>query len=195
MFFKLLHKDHENCGHHHHDSQREGEGEEQKIRVIPEKKELEFKDFLAQFSEIELPISIHSETIREIEAEQEPLNAAWIYHFILDQKNADDFTEFSACFHIKEIKEFHAIIYWEASLEGNAYFLATFDKKGKLIDHKLIAGTVYLEDGVKQLVCTIAKDWSIHRGEGQLGSLGQIVHTEPKITFMQISKEGEIVED
>ena len=101
-----------------------------------------------------------------------------------------------ACFKIPETKNFTAIVYWQASLEGNAFFIATFSKAGNLIDHRLIAGTLYLEDGMKQLVCTIAKDWSINRAEGILGSNGEILKEEnPKITFMQITMEGEIVED
>jgi hypothetical protein len=46
------------------------------------------------------------------------------------------------------------------------------------------------------LVCSIAKDWSINRVEGILGPNGEIVKTDdPKMTFMQISMDGEIVED
>ena len=116
--------------------------------------------------------------------------------FVLEEEQIDEFTEFMACFSIPDTKKYHAIVYWQASLEGNAFFLATFSKAGNLLDHRLIAGTLYLEDGMKQLVCSIGKDWTIHRVEGMLGANGEIIKVDdPKITFMQLTLEGEIIED
>jgi hypothetical protein len=209
--FKLFHKDEgqghhkkdhncsDDCNHEHHEHVHEHEHEHEevaeKIRIIPKKSELFFSDFLMLFPEIELPITLSTDAQREIELVNEPLNAAWIARFVLDEAQIDEFTEFMACFKIPDTKDFVAVVYWQASLEGNAFFLATFSKDSSLIDHRLIAGTLYLEDGMKQLVCSIGKDWSINRVEGLLGSKGEIIKTDdPKITFMQITLEGEIVE-
>jgi hypothetical protein len=198
--FKLYHKD--DGGHHKHDHKcgadctHEHHHDDEQIKIIPQKKDLVFSDFVSLFPEITLPLTLSTDTQREIELVNEPLNAAWMGKFVLDETQIDDFTEFMACFRIPDTKDFIALVYWQASLEGNAFFLTTFSKNSSLIDHKLIAGTLYLEDGMKQLVCSIAKDWSINRVEGMLGANGEIVKVDdPKITFMQISIEGEIVED
>jgi hypothetical protein len=199
--FKVYHKD-DVHGHHQHDHtcgadcNHDHTHEGGNISIIPQKKELIFVDFVNIFPDISLPITLSTDTQREIESVNEPLNAAWMVKFVLDESQIDDFTEFMACFKIPETKDFIALVYWQASLEGNAFFLATFSKSGSLIDHKLIAGTLYLEDGMKQLVCSIAKDWSINRVEGMLGANGEIIkEDDPKMTFMQISMDGEIIED
>jgi hypothetical protein len=200
--FKVYHKD-DGRGHHKHDhtcgsdcNHDHHHHEEETVVIIPQKKELLFSDFVSLFPEISLPITLSTDAQREIELHNEPLNAAWMGKFVLDENQIDDFTEFMAGFKIPDTKDFTALVYWQASLEGNAFFMSTFSKSGSLIDHKLIAGTLYLEDGMKQLVCSIAKDWTINRVEGILGANGEIVKIDdPKMTFMQISMDGEIVED
>jgi hypothetical protein len=209
--FKLFHKDGEHghhqhhehkcgdgCNHDHHEEHVDHEHDlgEDKIVIIPPKKELHFAEFLELFPAIELPMTLSTDAQRQISDVQEPLNAAWMARFVLDEEQIDEFTEFMACFSIPDTKNYHAIVYWQASLEGNAFFLATFSKAGNLLDHRLIAGTLYLEDGMKQLVCSIGKDWTIHRVEGMLGANGEIIKVDdPKITFMQMTLEGEIIED
>ncbi len=193
MRHQLFHKD-SGLGHHQHDHHHPEETEKQAI--IPPKQALRFEDFLLLFPPMPLPISLNSDSQRLIAEVNDPLHAVWVTHFILDEKEVDEFTEFMPCFSLPDTEKFHAIVYWQASLEGNAFFLATFGKGGHLIDHRLLAGTLYLEDGMTQLVCSIGADWSIHRAEGRLGSKGEIIKDgDPKTTFMQITLEGEVVED
>lgn len=211
MMIKLYHKDGDNDGHQHykqehqhvhgpgcnHDHEHEDEElTEETVQIIPPKKELHFYEFLELFPVVELPITLSTDAQRQISEVQEPLNAAWMARFVLDPDQIDEYTEFMSCFRIPDTKDFSAVVYWQASLEGNAFFLATFSKAGNLIDHRLIAGTLYLEDGLKQLVCSIAKDWTINRVEGKLGANGEIIKSDdPKVTFMQITLEGEVLED
>lgn len=193
--YRFFHKDGEHGCTHHHDHEHEDHQKESKQPIIPPKIELRFEDFLNLFPPIELPVSITSDTQRMLAEVQEPLNAVWMLRFVLDVTEVDEYTEFMPCFSIPNTDNFFAIVYWQASLEGNAYFLATFNKAGVVIDHRLIAGTLYLEDGMTQLVCTIAADWSIHRIEGQLGPQGEIIKTEkPKATYLQVTLDGEIIE-
>ena len=199
--FKVYHKD-DGHGHHKHDHtcgadcNHDHQHEAENISIIPKKKDLTFSDFVSIFPDVSLPVTLSTDAQRQIESVNEPLNAAWMSKFVLDESQIDDFTEFMACFKIPDTKDFLALVYWQASLEGNAFFLTTFSKNGNLLDHKLVSGTLYLEDGMKQLVCSIAKDWSINRVEGILGPNGEIVKTDdPKMTFMQISMDGEIIED
>jgi len=166
--------------------------------IIPKKKEkLRFEDFLNFFPAVELPLSISSDTEKLISEAHEPLNAAWMYEFVLEYgEELDEFTEFMPCFCLAQSEKFLGLVYWQASLEGSAYFLATFSPAGHIIDHKILAGTLYLEDGIKQMVCTVAKDWSIQRVEGQIDAQGQLLKentTESK--RLQVTLDGEILED
>ena len=104
------------------------------------------------FPPIELPFSITSDTERQIAQVHDPLNPAWVVQFLLDPDQLDEYTEFMPCFSIPKTENFYGIIYWQASLEGNAYFLTTFSKSGNIIDHKIIAGSLYLEDADRKSV-------------------------------------------
>lgn len=192
---KLFHKD-SDCGHHHEPGEICNHQHENELDTEIPKTELHFSEFLKFFPKVELPLILNTDMQRQISEMQDPINAAWMEKFVLDADQIDEFTEFMPCFSIADSNAFFAIVYWQASIEGNAFFLTTFSKAGNIIDHKLLAGTLYLEDGMKQMVCSIGKDWTIHRSEGMLGPKGEIIKAEqPKITFMQMTLEGEILED
>ena len=192
---RLFHKD-SDCGHHHEPGETCTHHHDTEEKKETQKTELPFSEFLNFFPKVELPLILNTDMQRQISEMQDPINAAWMEKFVLDTDQIDEFTEFMPCFQIADSNSFSAIIYWQASLEGNAFFLTTFSKAGNIIDQKLLAGTLYLEDGMKQLVCSIGQDWTINRSEGMLGLKGEIIKSEqPKITFMQITLEGEILED
>lgn len=189
--YKFFHKDGE-CGGHHHDHQQE----EKTQTIIPPKANLNFEDFLNFFPPVELPFSITSDTERAIAQVQDPLNPAWVTRFLLDPEELDEYTEFMPCFSFPNTEKFFGIVYWQASLEGNAYFLTTFSKSGNIIDHKIIAGTIYLKDAMVQMVCSISEDWSILRSEAELLANGEInKEKEPKTKFIQMTLEGELLEE
>ena len=192
---KLFHKDGE-CGGHHHEQDDSSKKENTQPIIPASKSNLLFEDFLNLFPPIELPFSITSETERAISEVHDPLNNAWVLKFLLDPEELDEYTEFMPCFSIPDTKDFVGIVYWQASLEGNAYFLTTFSKSANIIDHKLIAGTLYLENTVKQMVCTIGQDWSLNRVAAELGAEGELlIDKEPEKVFLQITLDGEILED
>ena len=100
---------------------------------------ISFEYFLEKFPEIELPITFTDESAIEFSKNNNPLSVQMIHQFIDDQE--DEFTEYIACMCIPKTHDFHAIIYWKAALMNYQYILATYDKKGKLIDQSVIAGT------------------------------------------------------
>ncbi len=182
---KLFHKDGESGETHKHTTS-----------IITPKSELRFEDFLNLFPPIELPFSITSDTERTIAKVHDPLHPAWVTRFLLDPENLDEYTEFMPCFSIPNTEKFVGLVYWQASLEGSAYFLTTFSKSGNIIDQKIIAGTLYLKNAMVQMVCSIAEDWSILRSEAELTAQGEINKAvEPKTKFIQMTLEGELLED
>lgn len=171
-----------------------------KAHIVPEKRanQITFENFLQFFPYVELPYTITSETQRLISRKNDPLSATWLQAFVLrDNAEIDDYTEFMPCFSIADTHGFWAIVYWQATLEGSTYFLATFSKEGILIDQKKIAGTKYTEDGLYQMVCTISESWMFSCAEGKLNAEG---HSAPVSsdsthfhTALQLTGDGEIV--
>ena len=132
-------------------------------------KKLSFDDFLEKFPEVPLPVSLGENTHMEFSRRNDPISDVEIAAFIApyDTGQIDEFTEYVACFRIPKLKDFQAIIYWRAGLMDYRYIFATYNKKGELIDQRVIAGMYSDGDKLTQSVATIDGDWSIHIGSGQ----------------------------
>ena len=125
-----------------------------------------FEYFLEKFPEIELPVTLTDDSAMEFSQKNDPLPPQMIRQFI---GNADDdeFTEYIACMRIPKTYDFHAIIYWKAALMHYQYVLATYTKKGELIDKSVIAGTYSDGKSLTKSVATIEEDWIIYIVSGQ----------------------------
>ncbi len=201
----LYHKDHD-CGSSCHHEQEDDIAEQDffvkknKTRIIPTKIEnnISFPNFLNFFPPVELPYTITSDTQRLISRQNDPLSAEWMFNYVLGKEaTIDEFTEFMPCFTLPETHGFYALVYWEAAIEGTAYYLVTYALSGVIIDKIKIAGTKYDEDGLLQMVCTIGEDWMISCVEGRLDAEGKTKAVEigktHHHTYLQLSSEGEIV--
>lgn len=133
---------------------------------------VQFKHFLAQFPELELPITLSDEAQHTFSQENNPLHRLMIEQYIvpLEDVEVDEFTEFVPCFRIPETHDFHAIVYWKAELMSYQYALVTFDKKGNFINKRVLAGTYFDGDKVTKSVATIEEDWTIHIVSGQIAA-------------------------
>lgn len=200
------HHDHEcgpNCNHedHQHDVIENIETfKADKVRIIPEKKanRITFENFIQFFPMVELPYTITSDTQRLISQKCDPLSATWMFNFVLDKDAViDEYTEYMPCFSIPDTNDFFAIVFWEAGIEGSAYYLTTFSKNGILIDKKKIAGTKYNQDGLYQMVCTISPTWLFSCAEGRLDADGNTAPVSSDDdhfhTSLQLTGDGEIV--
>ncbi len=126
---------------------------------------ISFHQFLEKFPEIELPVTLTDEKITEFSAVNDPLPQLMIRQFISDDD--DEFTEYIACLRIPQTHDFHAVIYWKASLMNYQYVLATYSKTGTLIDKSVIAGTYSDGNSVTRSVATIEEDWIIYIVSGK----------------------------
>jgi len=211
---KVYHKDHDhNCGpncnhehHHDHDGQDDLEDlqafkkDKVKIKVIPEKEanQITFNNFINFFPPVELPYTITSDTQRLISLENDPMSAEWMFNFVLGKDDViDEYTEYMPCFAIPDTRDFFAIVYWEANLNGSTFYLITYSKSGVIIDKSKIAGTKYMEDGLYQMVCTISETWMFSCAEGRLDEKGNTAPVSPEESHLhhtlQMSGDGEIV--
>lgn len=128
-----------------------------------------FQHFLNLFPEVELPFTLGEQDHHSFSQQNTPIGAQIIQEFILpiEEENPDEFTEFIACLKIPDTKDFHAIVYWKAALMDYRYILATFNKKGVLIDKLVIGGTFYQDETFTSSMAKIDEDWTIYVVSGQ----------------------------
>jgi len=159
---------------------------------------IRFSHFLQKFPEIPLPITLGEEAHHAFSQRNEPLPQPMIERFIepLEEKERDEFTEFIPCFRIPKTNDFHAIVYWRAMLMSYEYTLATFSKKGELIDHRVIAGTFSDGQLLVNSVATIDDDWMIYivSGKSKADESGSIDPKASTATTLELLPEGNMVE-
>ncbi len=130
---------------------------------------VKFQHFLDTFPEIELPVTLSDDTHHDFSKENLPLPPAMIEQYIThyEASEPDEFTEYIACFRVEPVdKDFKLVVYWKAGLLNYDYVLATFDKGGKMLDKKAIAGTKVIKEDIKRTIAVIKEDLTIQVVEG-----------------------------
>ncbi len=151
-----------------------------------------FEYFLEKFPEIELPITLSDDSAIEFSKQNNPLPAPMIAQFI--DAEQDEFTEYIACVRIPNTFDFHAIIYWKATLMSYQYVLATYTKKGILIDKAVIAGTYSDGKSLTKSVATIEEDWIIYIVSGQTAADAPTYDPSTSNAFdLELLATGEII--
>lgn len=132
------------------------------------KRKINFAQFLNLFPEMELPITLTTDTHHIFSQNNSPLPQVAIETYILNNgvMTEDEFTEFVPCFRLPKTIDFHAIVFWKAALLTYEYFMMTFDKKGVFIDKRHIGGTKTVGNKLVQAISTIEDDWIIYVVEG-----------------------------
>jgi hypothetical protein len=162
------------------------------------KVKVSFTHFLERFPEIELPITLSDREHHSFSADNDPLPMPAIEKYLLpveQMDEVDEFTEFIPCFSLPGTEEFgfKAVIYWKAQLMKYEYILATFSKKGKLIDRKVIAGISSRKNEVRQSVVTIDEDWMIYIVEGVKDEESSFKADSSKAYQMELLSDGRMV--
>ena len=107
----------------------------------------------------------------------------------------DEFTEYIPCFKIPRTGDFHAVVLWKAGLMNYEYFIITFDKKGNLIEKKMIAGTQVKGDALLRTVTTIKEDWTIASVVGVVSANDDLAY-DPATSLdsmLELTPEGKIL--
>ena len=154
-----------------------------------------FQDFINAFPETELPIDLTEDTQSVFSKENRPLSKQMIEEYIVPiDDSIDEFTEYIPCFRIPRTKGFHAIVLWKAGLMNYEYFVLTFDKKGSLIEKKMIAGTQVKGDALLRTVTTIKEDWTIASVVGVVAANDDLAY-DPATSLdsiLELTHEGRI---
>lgn len=161
---------------------------------------LSFDAFIERFPEVSLPVSLTEESSSLFAAENDPLPERLIEEHILPFERLfgdvnDELTEYVPCLRLAGITEYHALVYWKASVQGYQFILATFEKGGKLIDREVIAGTYWDEDNIIRSVAKVDEDMSIYIVSGQTSaSTDQFNPDESTARELELLPDGKIVE-
>lgn len=126
--------------------------------------EVHFLDYLEIYPEIAPPLTLTDDSQIAFSKHNKPFKPLMIHKFLtLSEKDTiDEFTEFVPCFRIPNTGDFYAVIYWKAGLMNYQYTLVTYDKKGKLVDKAIIAGTTsHNGEDLVRSVASIDEDWII----------------------------------
>lgn len=152
-------------------------------------------DFIGFFPEVRLPVTLTDAMASVFSQTNPPAPQELIAQFILpyEEEAADELTEFVPCFRIPETHDFHALVYWRASLMRYQFVLLCLDKTGRLIDRKVLSGTFSRENTLIQSVATIDEDWEILVVSGQAAE-GTLYQASSSSSFrLELLPEGQIV--
>lgn len=161
---------------------------------------LSFDAFIERFPEVPLPVSLTEESSSLFAAENDPLPDRLIEEHILPverlfDEESDQLTEYVPCLRLAGITEYHAVVYWKASVQGYQFILATFEKGGKLIDREVIAGTYWDADIITRSVARIEEDMSVYIVSGQsTASTNEFNPDESTARELELLPDGKIIE-
>ncbi|TAK39319.1 MAG: hypothetical protein EPO28_10840 [Saprospiraceae bacterium] len=155
-----------------------------------------FDQFLKIFPEAALPVVIGEDAEHEFSISNPPIPALMIEDHILPlEEDADELTEFIACFRIGGLKDFQATVYWKAGVMNYQYVLCTWGKGGKLIDRHVIGGTFSDGNAITRSFARIDEDHTIYIVSGQADKSGRRYEAARSTTVeLELLPDGKIVE-
>lgn len=155
---------------------------------------MDFNQFVQQVPLAEIPLVLSGELQKQLTSLADPLPMPVIEDLMPWEATLDDMTEILVVARFEQEEGFQAILYWKAELLTYSFILATYDHKGEVIDHEIIAGTEYNNQSIKESVAIIEDDWMIFAAEGSdqiRGDLSFEAKNSRKSNFM-VEKDGRI---
>lgn len=157
----------------------------------------DIKDFLAYFPEVEPPFTLTEESLMHFKQTNEYLPFDLVAAFPEQWEGPDDedMTEYFPCLKMPKQENYQAIVYHRSALLKYEYILATLDKQGQLISHKVIAGTNYKDGFVMKSAARIDEDIIIHIVTGimQADLEADLDPENSQMMTMEIMPDGKIM--
>ena len=161
------------------------------------KKDLvKYTAFVKLFPKIDLPITVSVEDSRTYSAKNNPLKVEHIETYIDKEINSEEneLLEYVPCFKFKNTKDFDALIYFKADLMNYEYILATYDKKGNLIEKRIIAGLRSNGPIITRAVANISEDQIIYIVEGMTDANEKLYNPSTSKSYnLELMANGEII--
>ncbi len=155
-----------------------------------------FQALLDYFPEVELPITLTSDTHHIFSQENKPLPQSIIEAYLLEagRDSVGEFEEYVACFRLPAADDYIGVVVWKADLMSYEYLLKTFDKRGSLIASQVIAGTKTNGETILKRVATLDEDGIVLVAEGLAATDEESYDPERSRTFQfEISPTGDIL--
>ncbi len=155
-----------------------------------------FNHFLNKFPKVKLPQTLKEEDVRIYSANNDPLPDKLIQEFILPHEGeSDDLTEFVPCFRLAGLKDFHAVVFWKAELMNYQYIMVTYEKGGRAIDRRVLAGIVSDGNIIIRSVAQLDADMSILIMSGQTDSKDERYAASQSTTLeLELLPDGKMME-
>jgi hypothetical protein len=155
---------------------------------------LNFQNFVENLPLVEVPFTVSDELKDEILKNTNIVSVKLIDEFITKYEpvDPDDMTEYIPCFRVNVSDEFITIVYWKAMLLKYVFVLANYSLKGEMIDKKVIAGTVVIDDEIEQIVGTVNEQHEIFVANGKAKDKAEYVADSTKISQFEILDNGRI---
>ena len=119
---------------------------------------MKLNQFLALFPKIDPPLTITDESIFAFSKKNKLINLETANRIMseleTDYDEAEE-REYIPCFQLHLSDEFYSLVYWRASALSYEYYLVNLDKKGQLLDRRLVAGIVAEDDSVVRMYLSI----------------------------------------
>ena len=143
-----------------------------------------------------MPVTFSEEDAMLYSAENQPLPHKLINEFILPyDEEFDDLTEYVPCISIDGIKKFDAVVFWKASLLNYQYILMTFEKGGKPIMKRTLAGTFSNGEKIMRSIARIDDDLSIYIMSGPTDDPNGFYEAANSTTLeLELLPDGKIIE-
>ncbi len=156
----------------------------------------QFRSLAAFFPEIELPVTLSAETHHVFSKENKPLPLGLIATFLSNdhEQDQDGYTEYVACFQLPTQSHWQALVYWRAGLMEYEYILTTFEKNGKRISSKVIAGTKSNGETILTRIATIDEEGLITIAEGITNTAERHYNAKDSHTYqLELTATGDIL--
>jgi len=152
--------------------------------------------FVRFFPELPLPVVLAEENVHAFQRDNDPLpeDLARQYLHPLEPSEPDEFTEFLPCFRLAGTGEFHALVYWKGALLNYHFVLATFTRKGVLIDRRVLSGTSMVSGALLQSLALVDEDWRIRILSGMSSPNDDFEAKSSTMLLLELQPEGRIVE-
>jgi hypothetical protein len=115
--------------------------------------------FIKLFPKLEPPLTITEESIFAFSKKNKLINQDAIQtYFSTIEKDYDaeaEDLEYVPCFRMAISDDFHSLVYWRARTLSYEYFLINIDKKGNLLDRRLVGGLIAQKGSLLRMALSI----------------------------------------
>ena len=127
-----------------------------------------FEYYLDKFPVVELPITLTEDMYVEFNKHNDMLKNEFIKEFIhaYEPNDPEDYTEVVPCLKLKKKDDIHYLVYWRADLLNYSFIFASYNKAGKMVDKKAIAGLEVRGNKIYRTAAVINDDYSVVCVEG-----------------------------